>query len=192
MKRGTKIALTVGVLAALGLAFAGAANADDLQPDDDDDDDGEDPLIPGVVVDPNSLPCPPGQVRVNGVCVVPPPPPDKKLCNYVGCGPAFNWSHKDRFPNERSFGQALEQIGYIFSPHWGAASWSIISAQSMGVVRQFQRDYNVARLAQTVEPTPNGLATDGLVGNNTINAIIKAQNWVNVLGLSWADIVALG
>lgn len=187
MKRGTKIALTVGVLAALGLAFAGAANADDLQPDDDDDDD--DGADDAIIVDPPVF-CPPGQINVDGVCVTPPPPPDPKLCNYVGCGPSYNWIRKDRFPNERAFGLALQQLGYIINP--GLANFSIVSDYSRSIVRQFQRDYNVARLAQTVEPTPNGLATDGLIGTNTINAIIKAQNWVNVLGLAWADIVALG
>jgi hypothetical protein len=73
MTRGKKALLYGGAAVAALLLFGGIANAaDDEQPDDDDDDDDDtpDPLDP-IVIDPNSVPCPPGQVRVQGVCVVP-------------------------------------------------------------------------------------------------------------------------
>ena len=178
----TIAAVAGGVLLLLG----GVANAADTD-DDDDDDDDDDEVDPPIIIEA----CPAGQVRVNGVCVVPPPPPNPINCNYVGCGPAFNWTMRDRYPNERSFGLALQQLGYVINP--AAASFSIVSPHSRTIVRQFQRDYNVARLAQTVqEPAPQGLATDGLVGNNTIRAIANAQQWVITLAVAWPDIVALG
>ena len=182
-----KKALTIAAVAGGALLLlGGVANAADPEDDEDDDDDEEDP--DPIVVE---LACPPGQVRVNGVCVVPPPAPNPINCNYVGCGPAFNWTMRDRYPNERSFGLALQQLGYIINP--AAGNFSIVSPQSRAIVRQFQRDYNVARLAQTVqEPAPQGLATDGLVGNNTIRAIANAQQWVTTLAVPWLDIVALG
>jgi hypothetical protein len=178
-------AVSVGVL----LLLTGVANAADVIPGDDDDDDDDDLPVPPVIVDPIPA-CPPGQVLVQGQCVVPPPAPNPINCNYVGCGPSFNWNMRDLFPNERAFGLALQQLGYIINP--ATATFSIVSPSSRAIVRQFQRDYNVARTAQTVEPTPSGLATDGLIGNLTIAAIRKAQQWVQTLALPWMDIVALG
>lgn len=190
MKPATKKVLTIGgVAAGVLLLLGGVANAadDDTQPDDDDDDD-ENPDV--VIVDPPVI-CPPGQFNVNGVCVTPPPPPPANVCNYVGC-PGFVWAQQGVFPNERAFGLRLQQLGYVINP--AAANFSMISGYSMSIVRQFQRDYNVARLAQTVEePPPPSIATDGLVGNaQTIPALIRAWQWVNTLGVPWMDIVALG
>lgn len=187
MTRGKKALVIGGVAIAALLLLGGVANAADTDDDDDDDDDGDDDDEP-VIVD---LACPPGQVKVNGVCVVPPPPPNPINCNYVGCGPAFNWTQRERYPNERAFGVALNFLSYVINP--GAANFSIVTPTSRAIVRQFQRDYNVARLAQTVmSPPPQGLSTDGLVGNNTIRALTNAQDWVVKLGLQWPDIVALG
>lgn len=190
MNRGKKALVIGGAAIGFLLLLGGVANAADVIPGDDDDDDDE-PDDEPIDVIPGQLACPPGQVRVNGVCVVPPPPPNPINCNYVGCGPSFNWVLRDRYPNERAFGLALQQLGYVINP--AAGNFSIVSGHSLATVRQFQRDYNVARLAQTVQdPPPQGLATDGLVGNNTIRAIANAQQWVTTLALPWMDIVALG
>lgn len=173
MSRGAKIGLGVGVVALALLALGGAAIADDVVDDDDDDDDDD-----VDDDDDDDIPDEP-----------PPPPADPKKNNYVGA-PGYSWPHKDRFPNERSFGLFLQQLGYNTNP--GLADWSPISAATMVVVRQFQRDYNVARLAQTVdEPAPKSLSTDGLIGKNTIGAMLNAERWIIALAIPWQDLVAL-
>jgi hypothetical protein len=148
---------------------------------DDDDDDGDLPDL-GNIDDPVIfVPAEPTEP--------PPPPPDPKKKNYVGSG--YAWPSKARFPNERSFGLFLQQLGYVTNP--GDPAWSVISGDFMKIVRQFQRDFNVARLAQTVtEPQPGSLSTDGLIGKNTIAAMLLAEKWVQTLGVSWFDLVALG
>ena len=101
------------------------------------------------------------------------------------------WPRRDRFPNERSFGLALQQLGYVINP--AAGDFSIVSTSSRNVVRQFQRDYNKAAGAQTVDanPAPSQLAADGLIGAQTINGLLNAQRWIVTLNVTWADLVAL-
>jgi hypothetical protein len=115
-------------------------------------------------------------------------PPKPKLCNYIGCGPNFHWQHMDVFPTEASVAVALQKLGYVI-----ASNYPLTSTASRIVVRQFQRDYNKARLAQTVDaPPPPSLTTDGWVGNHTIDALIRADRWTKVLNQLWFNIVALG
>lgn len=188
VSKKAKAGVVILVLAALGLAGASAAAADDDGDDDDDPDVGPpapDPEIPDLPEDPD----PP---------VEPPPPaPDPQKKNYVGSG--YVWPHQEVFPPQgagfsganccRIFGLELEKLGYPTNA--AAADWNVISAKFMSVVREFQRDYNVARQAQTVDPVPKALATDGLIGTNTIDGIINAKRWVLSLALTWEDIVGL-
>lgn len=182
----------LAALAALGFAGFAAAASDDTDPDPDPD------PTPDPTPDPNATPCSPGFHRVPGpvingaptsMCVPdepPPPPPDPKKKNYVGSG--YDWPYRDRFPTEFSIASALNLLGYPVNPLASA-----ISAATMFAVREFQRDYNDAAKAQTVdEPAvPASLSTDGLIGKNTLAAIINAQRWTNILNVDWLDIVAL-
>jgi hypothetical protein len=192
-----KIAL-LGLLGlGLGAAAFGAAKAAD---DDDGDDDGGDDVPPEV--------CPPGFHAVilpnaQGIpqqtCVPdaepddppPPPPGPGHAKNYVGSG--YNWPHKNDFPMEASFGAQLLVFGYpAAAVNPAMPGWSVISGPMMSAVREFQRDYNAARLAQTVDvPAPKKLDTDGLIGANTINGLLNAKRWQQVLNLPWIDIVGL-
>lgn len=176
----TKRTATVVALVALGvLAFGALANADDDVPDEPPDDEPDEP--PPIIVDPWEPP---------------PPAPNPLVCNYVGCAelnppgaPDYNWPRKDMFPNYRSFGIALEALGYVQQPPPASAEWSVVSASFMTEVRDFQRDYNLVRQVQTVDDEPPAIDEDGLIGNRTIAAIVNAQRWVQTLGLSWSQLV---
>lgn len=168
-------ALIAGGIVLVGLAFAGAASAsDDAPPDDDDDDPGRadpdpDPASPRADPDPAEPP---------------PPPPNPLIKDYVGSG--YNWPRRDRFPNEQSFGTHMLALGYQTNPL--APNWSVISAGFMTLVRRFQRDYNKVRLT-IANPGPS-LSPDGLIGKNTINALLAAQQWAALGAMSWQQLVA--
>jgi len=190
-----KAGIGIGVGALLLLGAAGAANADDTPTDDDDGGGDLPPPPPG--------PCPPGQVRIGDVCVVPPPPPDPKKCNYSGCGPQFDNNH----PSPVTLAIRLQQLGYPINPT--APGWSQIQATSMAIWREFQEDYNHVRAGNglagpaalraaagapaalaAIKAGPK-LATDGLVGNNTIAALNRATALVPAINLSWDNCVRL-
>lgn len=205
LSKGKKIAIGLGVLA-LGLGFAGAANADDdVLPDDDDD--------------PNAPPsCPLGQVpqiQPDGswACVpiaivdpVFPPadddddplPPKPPTCNYSGCGPAFDGSHQ----HPSIYAQKLIDLGYPINIAGIAANGSFIAVSPQrDVVREFQRDYNAVRasppapaaspLAFAPIAAAGALAEDGLIGNKTIAALDRAWKAVTNSGMTWLAAVEL-
>lgn len=116
---------------------------------------------------------------------LPPPPPQ---CNYSGCGPQFNNGHAA----PAYYALRIQQLGYPINVPPIAANGSTIAVNpARAIIREFQRDYNAARTAQTVQPTPPKLGEDGLVGNATIAAIENAHKWVQTLNLPWVDIVEL-
>lgn len=200
-----KIAIGAGVALLALLGFAGAANADDTQPDDDnppppppDDDDI-------IIVEPPVF-CPPGQVNVGGVCIVPPPPPPANVCNYLGCGPAFDGPKAAQGITQVSIGLFLQQLGYPLNPASG--TFSLVSLYSMTIVREFQRDYNAVRTSNGLSgpaaaagpsaqqalqaiKASSKLDTDGLVGNFTIAAINRARTLRDRLGIDWEASVNL-
>lgn len=113
--------------------------------------------------------------------------------NYVG-KPNSNWSwpHMDRYPNPQAFGELLNELGYGAAV--GVPGWSLISAESMNTVKQFQRDFNIVRDALTsvygITDVPKKLTVDGLVGPGTINAFVFAQdNYVGQEADSWIAVV---
>lgn len=183
-----KGAAVVGGLA-LALIAVGAANASD-DVDDGGDDDGGDDNDDLIIVDPPVL-CPPGQVLINGVCVVPPPAPNPINCNYLGCGAAFDGPQAALGNTAITVGIRLQQLGYPLNP--AAGNFTLISAYAMSVVREFQRDYNAVRAGGGYDPISNNpkLDTDGLTGVRTIAAINRARQAVITLATSWKDIVGL-
>ncbi len=184
----------IGVAVAVGLgvfALAGAANAADVIPGDDDQPDDET--------------CPPGfhpQPNVDGTstCVadiVPDPtdlddplPPKPPMCNYAGCGGAFDNNHE----HPSVYALQLQELGYPINVVGIAANGTTIAVNpARGLVREFQRDYNAVKAGGGVTAIKNGptLGTDGLVGNQTIAAIKRAKDAVVLLNLPWVDIVEL-
>lgn len=182
MNRNAKIALGALALGLGGLALSRKASAGD----------GRFPIDPPVGPG-GEQPTEP----VNPGFVEPPPAkPPANVKNYVGSG--YNWPDRARYPQPVHIGIALQRLGYPVSfadngdtPH--TRPFNMISTQNMIVVREFQRDYNAAAKAQTVDDPakPGALDDDGLVGKNTLAAITNAERWVSVLGLPWSSIVAL-
>lgn len=174
-----KKVIGIGLLALLAL-FASNANAgDDVGPPEPDPDPD-----PGIDADPWVEP--------------PPPPPNPLLCNYVGCAelnppgqPDYNWPYRTEFPDYRSFGLALESLGYVQNPPPASGDWSVISGAFMSVVRDFQRDFNAVRdsASGNFQAAHPALATDGLIGNRTIAAIRAAREMVATQNRSWEAIV---
>jgi hypothetical protein len=170
-KKKTAAAIAaLAVLAVGGVAFARSRDEDE---DEDDVDDADIVILPDLVE-----PVGPGGVEPES----PPPPPPAGLKNYVGSG--YNWPRKDRFPNEIAFAVLLNLFGYNAN-----AALSIISQVNMTAVRQYQRDYNTV-LATVPNPPTGKLAEDGLIGKNTIGAMLVSEAWVNTLGKPFPAIVA--
>lgn len=130
---------------------------------------------------------------------VEPPPviPQGHASNYVGSGWSWSGALRQAFPAPVHIGIALQALGYPIDytpgPNGNTAPFNMISQSNMTSVREFQRDYNVAAQAQTVDENPNPaqLDDDALVANQTMRALLNAKRWTEVLGLGWADIVAL-
>lgn len=113
----------------------------------------------------------------------PPPPKTNKKLVYVGSG--WKWPRPDRFPTEKSFGEALSTLGYgaaVFLP-----GWEVTSTDTMGTVMMFQVDYTAVReyaflksKAQFGTGTEIGppVVVDGLIGENTIRALIFALDFM--------------
>ena len=186
MKKGQKVAIGVGGLLALLAAAAAARAATDDTPDiPTEPDDPIGPIFPVTPVDP--------------VEPVEPPPviPQGQASNYVGSGWSWSGALRQAFPAAVHIGNALARLGYPINytpgPNANTSPFNMISQANMTSVREFQRDYNVAVLAQTVDDNPNPaqLDDDALVANQTMRAILNAERWVDVLGVSWSDIVSL-
>lgn len=103
---------------------------------------------------------------------------------YVGTG--WPWPKADRFPNTRSFGHALNALGYATDV--ALPDWKILSPTTMNTVESFQRDYNVVRSAYLTTwpvgtPPQTGFEigplvyVNGRVGPSTIQALIFAQDY---------------
>lgn len=180
MNRKALVGLGVLGLGLAGLAASRRSSANDGRIDPPTGPGGEEPgRIDPPVEPPPTLP--PGNVK-----------------NYVGSGWQWSGALKQAFPQPVSIGMALFGLGYPvnFANDGDTPStqpFNMISAHNMTIVREFQRDYNVAAKAQTVDasPSPASLDDDGLVANLTMRAILNAQRWARELGLQWADVVAL-
>ena len=103
-------------------------------------------------------------------------PKTRKLKDvYVGSG--WVWPRPDRFPDEHSFGEALNELGY------GAAvalpGWEVLSTETMNTVMAFQTDYDAIREAILLDAVEIGpfIVVDGLIGADTIRALIFAVDW---------------
>lgn len=177
-----KKAIGLGVLALLGLGalFASKADADDDvgPPDPEPDDD----VTPVDIIDP-----PPSKPAGAGI-----------TCNYVGCAqyvavgaPVYDWPYRSEFPNYRSFGLALEQLGYVQNPPPASPAWNVTSQATVDVVKDFQTDFNVVRAGAsgTFKAEYPALVNDGLIGNRTIAALRAARSLQQSQGKSWEQIV---
>lgn len=107
---------------------------------------------------------------------------------YVGSG--WQWPRTDVFPDEMSFGHALNSLGYGAAV--GMPGWEPTSTETMNTVMLFQRDYNdvfeaARRLGLQIGPKP--LVIDGLIGADTVNAMVYAVNNNNLRG-PWIATVA--
>lgn len=112
--------------------------------------------------------------------------------NYVGTG--WKWPHQDRFPSERSFGEALMKLGY--NPGAINPSFSALSDRVINQVKIFQNHWNIVanylekRSAAKGVPIPvPRLSVDGKIGANTIEALIRAPKMASVDGKSWGGLV---
>jgi hypothetical protein len=124
-----------------------------------------------------------------------------KACNYVDCHIAlqgigqdaspFSWPHKDRWPNNRQLGVQLEAMGYDVG-NVNAGDWNMVRKTAMDATQGFQHDYNIVRAAAasmklSPAPTAGNLATDGLFGASTANAMYDASIWM--VTKPWQQIV---
>ncbi len=85
---------------------------------------------------------------------------------YVGSG--WDWTQRNLFPTEMSFGETLAKLGY--GAAYGLPGWNILSVATMETIRQFQRDFNEIRRAFKFRSLVDELDVDGLIGENTIRA----------------------
>lgn len=107
---------------------------------------------------------------------------------YVGTG--WKWPRSDVFPDEMSFGHSLNTLGYGAAV--GMPGWEPTSKETMATVLQFQQDYNTVfeaakRLGLQIGPKP--LVLDGLIGKDTVNALVYAVNNNNLKG-PWIETVS--
>jgi hypothetical protein len=102
---------------------------------------------------------------------------------YVGSG--WNWPHRNRFPTEISFGEALATLGY--GAAYGLPGWEVLSVETMNTVRQFQRDFNTVRNAFTLQHLSPEIDADGLIGEDTIKALLfaldvqESDSWISLV-----------
>lgn len=136
--------------------------------------------------------------RIHPPVEPPPPPPPANVSNYVGSGWTWSAALRQTFPNATSIGNALVELGYPVSfanngDTPATRPFNMISTHNMTIVREFQRDYNDVAQAQQLDTpaVPASLDDDGLVGNNTLRALINAKRWIDTFGATWADVVAL-
>lgn len=127
-----------------------------------------------------------------------PKPMPKPTGNYVGSG--WSWPHHDRFPTEQAFGQTLQLLGYD-AGGWNSPTYSVLDPQPRQAVRSFQEDFNFIQayreyMENQGEPPMAGLppirarlAEDGLLGPQTIPALVDAFTYQEVAGKSWWQIV---
>lgn len=109
--------------------------------------------------------------------------PSKKN-NYVGSG--WAWPHGNEFPKVADFGFTLATLGYEVGD-WDAANWDVLSQRVMDAVAQYQSDYNIVLAATGDEYR---LDTDGLLGTNTIEALLYSLNLQNTSPKDWQAYVA--
>lgn len=115
----------------------------------------------------------------------PPPPAPQNLCDYVGC-PGFKPAAGAAW-TPTYVGVRLQQLGYNINP--AAPGWTILSDSSRAKILHFQQNYN--HVAPTMSPKGPYIAEDGLAGNATIAAIVRASNEALKRIQSWAVIVSL-
>lgn len=117
------------------------------------------------------------------------PLPGPEFRNYVGAD-GYLWPYHERFPNERAFGLALQNLGYDSGVN--AGTFTILSPQAMSAVKGFQRDYNLVRQTkwEFIEPGTQSVGQpDGFLGDKTIEALLDAEAWIAASNLSWADLL---
>jgi hypothetical protein len=105
------------------------------------------------------------------------PAPAKSKLKLVYVGSGWKWPRPDRFPTEKSFGEALSTLGYgaaVFLP-----GWEVTSTETMNTVMAFQTDYNAIREAMLQSGADIGpvIVIDGLIGADTVRALIFALDW---------------
>lgn len=105
--------------------------------------------------------------------------------NYVGSG--WDWPKRNRFPTEESFAVAFKNLGYGSS--WVISGWGVLSEEAMEVVRSFQRDFNEVRIAYNLQILIEELDADGLIGQDTIQAIEFALEQNERPNDSWSAVV---
>jgi hypothetical protein len=105
--------------------------------------------------------------------------------NYVGSG--WNWPKRYFFPEEASFGDALQNLGYgNFDPN--SPNFTVLSSGVMQSVKEFQRDWNIVR--SQLSQGPASLGVDGLIGTNTLNALEIAVGFQNApISDGWLTLV---
>lgn len=130
----------------------------------------------------------------------PTPGPPPAGGQYVGGG-WNNWPLKDMFPDQKTFGQSLQRLGYNAGT-WNSASWTMLDQQAREAALLFQIDFNLLmehrryKEAQGFAPEAGlpqlrgDLAEDGLLGPSTIPALADAFTYQEVAGKKWWDIIA--
>jgi hypothetical protein len=144
-------------------------------------------------------------IEIGEVVIDDPLPPKGNICNYSGCGSPFDDNHQP----PSFYALRIQQLGYPIDVAAIAGNGTLIAVSpARNVIREFQRDFNAVKNSNGVD-APASLAggaalnslnvikgmadldEDGLNGNNTITANVRAQNLVNQLGMSWLNIVNL-
>lgn len=173
LSKGAKVGIGLAVVGGGLLLFGGAASAKPTVVF---------PVFPvEPIVDPVQPPVQPPPI----VDPVPPPPKPNAKKNFVGSG--WNWPRRERFPNVASFVVFLNTYGYA-----ATVAQNIVSDQNRAAIRKFQQDFNLVRAHRAKQgPVALGaIATDGLIGVGTINAMLQAEAWVNQFASPWQGIVS--
>lgn len=103
-----------------------------------------------------------------------------KHANYVGSG--WDWPKKWKYPDEKSFGKALENLGYG-DFDWTADDFTVLHAAVMQAVKEFQADWNyVKKHSDSLSGGPKSVDVDGLIGTHTIDALEYAEDYEDAPG----------
>lgn len=118
-----------------------------------------------------------------------------KKCNYLGCGPSYQWPHMDRFPNRLSIGQRLAEMGYTTDWAGNPNGW-MVTQQGKNAIAGFQSEYNIVRKNAPgwdfiPANAPSAGSADGFAGDATINALYNADKWLLLANMTWPDMVDL-